>query len=57
MLVTMSPSAIEELFVSHGVPVTGTELPAEEVLPPMDELVRLFADYGCDILGPPPELG
>jgi len=26
-------------------------------LPPMDELVRLFADYGCDILGPPPELG
>ena len=22
-------------------------------MPPMDELVRLFADYGCEILGPP----
>jgi hypothetical protein len=22
-------------------------------MPPMDELVRLFAGYGCEIVGPP----
>jgi hypothetical protein len=25
----------------------------DAVMLPMDELVRLFADYGCEILGPP----
>ena len=25
----------------------------DAVMPPMDELVRLFAGYGCEILGPP----
>ena len=53
MLVTASPGGVEELFVSLGVPVTGSEPPTDAVMPPMDELVRLFADYGCEIIGPP----
>ena len=53
MLVTLSPSGIEELFVSLGVPVTGAEPPTDAVMPPMDEVARLFAGYGCEILGPP----
>ena len=57
MLVTASPGGVEELFVSLGVPVTGSEPPTDAVMPPMDELVRLFADYGCEILGPPLSLG
>jgi len=56
MLVTISPSGTEQLFVSLGVPVTGPEPPAEAVMPPMPELVRLFAQYGTEILGPPPSL-
>src|SRR5215831_14260624 len=56
MLVTISPSGTEQLFVSLGVPVTGSEPPAETVMPPMPELVRLFAQYGTEILGPPPSL-
>ncbi len=36
-----------------GVPVTGAEPPTDAVMPPMDELVRLFAGYGAEILGPP----
>ena len=35
MLVTISPSGSEELFVALGVPVTGAEPPAEAVMPPM----------------------
>jgi quercetin dioxygenase-like cupin family protein len=53
MLVTASPGGVEELFVSLGVAVTGSEPPTDAVMPPMDELVRLFRDYGCEILGPP----
>ena len=53
MLVTASPAGVEQFFVSHGVPVTGAEPPTDAVLPPMDEIVRLFASYGCEILGPP----
>ena len=53
MLVTASPGGVEEVFVSLGVPVTGSEPPADAVMPPMDELMRLFAGYGCEILGPP----
>ena len=56
MLVTISPSGTEQLFVSLGVPVTGPEPPTEAVMPPMPELVRLFASYGTEILGPPPSL-
>jgi len=56
VLVTLSPAGLEELFVTLGSTVNGSEPPAEEVLPPMDELVRRFAAYGVDILGPPPSL-
>ena len=54
MLVTISPSGTEQLFVSLGVPVTGAEPPADAVMPPMPELARLFAAHGTEILGPPP---
>jgi quercetin dioxygenase-like cupin family protein len=53
MLVTASPGGVEQVFVNLGVPVTGSEPPTDAVMPPMDELVRLFAGYGCEILGPP----
>jgi quercetin dioxygenase-like cupin family protein len=56
MLVTISPSGTEQLFVSLGVPVTSPEPPTEAVMPPMPELVRLFGAYGTEILGPPPAL-
>lgn len=57
MLVTASPAGVEQFFVGHGVPVTGAEPPTDAVMPPMDELMRLFAEYGCEILGPPLSLG
>lgn len=53
MLVTLSPAGLEELFVDLGTPV-GAAAPDENVLPSMDELVRRFGAYGCDIVGPPP---
>jgi quercetin dioxygenase-like cupin family protein len=53
MLATISAAGIEQLFVSLGVPVTGPEAPTEAVMPPMDELMRTFAAYGVEILGPP----
>src|SRR6266545_1967672 len=53
MLVTANPAGVEQAFVSLGVPVTGSEPPTDAVMPPMDELMRLFAGYGCEILGPP----
>ena len=56
MLVTISPSGSEQLFVSLGVPVTSAEAPTDSVMPPMPELVRLFAAHGAEILGPPPSL-
>ena len=56
MLVTLSPAGLEEAFVSLGVPVTGAEPPAATVLPEPHELIRLFAGYGVEILGPPPTL-
>jgi len=56
MLVTVTPAGIDQLFVSLGVPVTGSERPTETVMPPMPELVRLFAAHGIEILGPPPPL-
>jgi hypothetical protein len=28
----------------------------ETVMPPVEEIVRAFAPYGCEILGPPPAL-
>ena len=56
MLTTLSPAGLEELFVTLGVPVTDAEPPTDAVLPPMPELIRLFAGYGCEVLGPPPTL-
>ena len=56
MLVTISPSGSEQLFVSLGVPVTSAEPPTDTVMPPMPEMVRQFAAYGAEILGPPPSL-
>jgi len=56
MLVTISPSGSEQLFLSLGVPVTGAEPPTDTVMPPMPEMARLFAGYGAEILGPPRSL-
>jgi hypothetical protein len=56
MLTTISPAGVEQVFVDCGVPVTGDAPPSNAALPPMDEMVRLFAGYGCDIVGPPPTL-
>jgi quercetin dioxygenase-like cupin family protein len=56
MLVTISPSGSEQLFVSLGVPVTSAEPPTDTVMPPMPEMARLFAAHGAEILGPPPSL-
>ena len=56
MLVTISPSGTEQLFVSLGVPVTGAEPPTEPVMPPMPEVARTFGAQGVEILGPPPSL-
>ena len=56
MLVTISPSGSEQLFVSLGVPVTSAEPPTDAVMPPLPEMARLFAGYGAEILGPPPSL-
>jgi hypothetical protein len=36
--------------------VDGEEPPAETMLPPVEEVVRAFAPYGCEIVGPPPTL-
>lgn len=56
MFVTASPGGIEQVFVTLGVPVTGSDPPADPVLP-MDEAVRLFAEHGAEIIGPPLSLG
>ncbi len=56
MLVTFSPGGLEELFVAFGMPVDAGEPPGGEVQPPIDELVRRFGGYGCEIVGPPPTL-
>jgi quercetin dioxygenase-like cupin family protein len=57
MLVTFSPAGFEDAFVDLGVPVLeGQEPPAETVLPALEEVVRAFAPYGCEIVGPPPAL-
>ena len=56
MLVTLSPAGLEQAFVSLGVPVTDAGAPTEPVIPAFDELIRVFAGYGVEILGPPPSL-
>jgi hypothetical protein len=56
VLVTFSPAGFEEVFVAAGAAVTGSEPPADAVLPSPEEFVRLLAPYGCEITGPPPTL-
>jgi quercetin dioxygenase-like cupin family protein len=56
MLVTISPSGSEQIFVSLGVPVTSAEPPTDSVMPPIPEMVGLFAAHNTEILGPPPTL-
>jgi quercetin dioxygenase-like cupin family protein len=58
MLVTFSPAGFEEAFVDLGIDVAqvGAEAPADTVMPPVEEIVRAFAPYGCEITGPPPTL-
>jgi len=56
MLVTISPSGSEQLFLTHGIPVTNDQPPTNTIMPPTPEMTRLFANYGTQILGPPPPL-
>jgi quercetin dioxygenase-like cupin family protein len=53
MLGMFCPAGLEQLIVSLGVPVTGDEPPTDAVMPPMDEMARLFAGYGVEILASP----
>jgi quercetin dioxygenase-like cupin family protein len=53
MLVTVTPPGPEELFVDLGVPATSATPPTDTVMPPVEEMARLFASYNCEILGPP----
>jgi hypothetical protein len=56
MLTTLTPAGLEEVFVALGVAVDGANRPIDEVMPSIDEMVRRFGIYGCQILGPPPSL-
>lgn len=56
LFVTFSPAGFEEAFVELGVPVDGPTPPADSVFPGPDEAARVFAAYGCEIVGPPPTL-
>ncbi len=57
MLVTFSPSGIEEFFVEAGMPDDGSGVPPAVQLPPdPDELARAAGRYGVEIVGPPPTL-
>jgi quercetin dioxygenase-like cupin family protein len=57
MLVTFGPAGFEEFFVELGIPVNGSEPPADGVYPSPEGLARRIAAYGGEILGPPPKLG
>jgi quercetin dioxygenase-like cupin family protein len=52
MLVTLCPGGLEELFVASGAPVTGAEAPGPDVAPPPEELARLMAERGVEVVGP-----
>ena len=56
MLVAFSPAGFEQAFVELGVPKAGEEPPAGDVFPGPEEAGRVFAAYGCEIVGPPPAL-
>lgn len=42
--------------VDLGIPVVEGEKPPVETVLPVEEVVRAFAPYGCEIVGPPPSL-
>ncbi len=56
MLVSFSPAGFEQAFVELGVPSADGTQPADEVFPGPEEAGRVFAAYGCEIVGPPPTL-
>ncbi|HVO53030.1 MAG TPA: quercetin 2,3-dioxygenase [Solirubrobacterales bacterium] len=57
MLVTFSPAGFEAAFAEIGVPVAESpQPPVETVIPSPQEMVAAFDPYGCEILGPPPQL-
>jgi len=56
MLVSFSPAGFEQAFVELGVPAADSEAPADSVFPGPEEAARVFAAFGCEILGPPPAL-
>jgi hypothetical protein len=54
MLVTLCPGGLEELVVGGGIPVTGGErAPGRNVVPATEEMARLLAELGLDVVGPP----
>jgi quercetin dioxygenase-like cupin family protein len=56
MLVSFSPAGFEQAFVELGVRMTDVQQPSDAVFPGPEEAARVFAAYGCDIVGPPPSL-
>jgi quercetin dioxygenase-like cupin family protein len=52
MLTTLTPAGLEEVFVTLGVAVEGGNQPMARVMPPIDDVVRHFGAYGCEIVGP-----
>jgi quercetin dioxygenase-like cupin family protein len=56
MLTTLTPAGLEEVFVALGVAVDGANQPTDEDMAPINEVVRRFGAYGCEIVGPPPTL-
>src|SRR5262245_12352285 len=56
MLVTFSPAGFEQAFTELGLPAVDAEPPADPVFPAPGEAARVFAAYGCEIVGPPPTL-
>lgn len=56
ILTTLCPGGLEEVFVAGGLPVAGNAQPDHEVMPPIEEIGRRMAAYGCEVVGPPPSL-
>jgi mannose-6-phosphate isomerase-like protein (cupin superfamily) len=55
MLVSFAPAGFEQFFVEHGIPA-GEERPEERVEPGPAQLGEIMAGYGCELVGPPPQL-
>lgn len=56
ILTTLCPGGLEEVFVAGGLPVADNEQPDHEVMPPIEQIGRQMAAYGCEVVGPPPSL-